>query len=75
MNYTQFLYMHEELALLAVIVIMFIYDLIVCTDRKGSKPVLNTAVPVVLMAALTIFNAIPCMPTVKCSAECTRPLP
>lgn len=63
MNYTQFLYMHEELALLAVIVIMFIYDLIVCTDRKGSKPVLNTAVPVVLMAALTIFNAIPCMPT------------
>ena len=63
MNYTQFLYMHEELALLAVVVIMFIYDLIVCTDRKGSKPVLNTAVPVVLMAALTIFNAIPCMPT------------
>ena len=63
MNYTQFLYMHEELALLAVIVIMFIYVLIVCTDRKGSKPVLNTAVPVVLMAALTIFNAIPCMPT------------
>ncbi len=63
MNYTQFLYMHEELALLAVLVIMFIYDLIVCTDRKGSKPVLNTAVPVVLMAALTIFNAIPCMPT------------
>ncbi len=62
MNYTQFLFMHEELALLAVIVIMFIYDLIVCTDRKGSKPVLNTAVPVVLMAALTIFNAIPCMP-------------
>ncbi len=63
MNYTQFLYMHEELALLAVIVIMFIYDLIVCTDRKGGKSVLNTAVPVVLMAALTIFNAIPCMPT------------
>ncbi len=62
MNYTQFLFMHEELALLAVIVIMFIYDLIVCTDRKGSKPVLNTAVPVVLMAALTIFNAIPCTP-------------
>lgn len=58
--YTQFLYMHEELALLAVIVILFIYDLVVCTDRKGGKPVLNTAVPVVLVAILTVVNAIPC---------------
>ena len=60
MDYTQFLYMHEELALLAVIVIMFIYDLVACSDRKGGKPVLNTAVPVVLMAVLTVVNAVPC---------------
>lgn len=60
MDYSQFLYMHEELALLAVIVIMFIYDLVVCADRKGRKPVLNTAFPVVLMAILTVVNAIPC---------------
>lgn len=60
MDYSQFLYMHEELALLAVIVIMFIYDLVVCADRKGKKPVLNTAFPVVLMAILTVVNAIPC---------------
>lgn len=59
MDYSQFLYMHEELALLLVIVVMFIYDLVVCTDRKDGKPVLNTAVPVVLMTLLTIFNAIP----------------
>lgn len=60
MDYTQFLYMHEELALLAVIIVMFIYDLVVCTDRKSGKPRLNTAVPVVLMAILTIVNAVPC---------------
>ena len=60
MDYTQFLYMHEELALLAVIVIMFIYDLVACSDRKSGKPVLNTAVPVVLMAVLTVVNAVPC---------------
>lgn len=59
MDYSQFLCMHEELALLLVIVIMFVYDLIVCTDRKGSKPVLNTAVPVVLTTLLTVVNAIP----------------
>ncbi len=52
--------MHEELALLAVIIVMFIYDLVVCTDRKSGKPRLNTAVPVVLMAILTIVNAVPC---------------
>ena len=52
--------MHEELALLAVIIVMFIYDLVVCTDRKSGKPRLNTAVPVVLMTILTIVNAVPC---------------
>ena len=60
MDYTQVLYMHEELALLAVIIVMFIYDLVVCTDRKSGKPRLNTAVPVVLMTILTIVNAVPC---------------
>ena len=60
MDYTQFLYMHEELALLAVIIVMFIYDLVVCTDRKSGKLRLNTAVPVVLMTILTIVNAVPC---------------
>lgn len=60
MDYTQFLYMHEELALLAVIIVMFIYDLVVCTDRKSGKPRLNTAVPVALMTILTIVNAVPC---------------
>ena len=63
MDYSQFLYMHEELALLAVIIVMFIYDLVVCTDKKAGKPCLNTAVPVVLMTVLTIVNAVPaCQP-------------
>ena len=52
--------MHEELALLAVIIVMFIYDLVVCTDRKSGETRLNTAVPVVLMTILTIVNAVPC---------------
>lgn len=60
MDYSQFLYMHEELALLAVIIVMFVYDLVVCADKQSGKPCLNTAVPVILMTILTIVNAVPC---------------
>lgn len=37
MDYSQFLYMHEELSLLAVIVILFIADLFMCPDKKSGK--------------------------------------
>ena len=43
MDYSQFLYMHEELSLLAVIVILFIADLFMCPDKKSGKGVYNTA--------------------------------
>lgn len=59
MDYSQFLNMHEELTLLAAIIILFVYDLIVCTDRKGKRPVLDTPLPVVLMALVTLINAMP----------------
>ena len=48
MDYSQFLYMHEELSLLAVIVILFMADLFLCSDNKRGKGVYNTAVFVVL---------------------------
>ena len=41
MDYSQFLYMHEELSLLAVILILFIADLFMCSDKKSGKGVYN----------------------------------
>ena len=59
MDYSQFLYMHEELSLLAVIVILFIADLFMCPDKKSGKGVYNTALPVVLLAIHTVLNLLP----------------
>lgn len=58
--------MHEELSLLAVIVILFIADLFMCPDKKSGKGVYNTALPVVLLAIHTVLNLLPC-----CEAEST----
>lgn len=59
MDYSQFLYMHEELSLLAVIVILFIADLFMCPDKKSGKGVYNTALPVILLAVHTLLNLLP----------------
>ena len=59
MDYSQFLYMHEELSLLAVILILFVADLFMCPDKKSGKGVYNTCFPVVLLAVHTVFNLIP----------------
>lgn len=59
MDYSQFLYMHEELSLLAVIVILFVADLFFCPDRKSGKGVFNTCLPVVLLALHTVLNFLP----------------
>lgn len=67
MDYSQFLYMHEELSLLAVILILFVADLFMCPDKKSGKGVYNTCLPVVLLAAHTAFNFLPC-----CTAEATE---
>ena len=67
MDYSQFLYMHEELSLLAVILILFVADLFMCPDKKSGKGVYNTCLPVVLLAAHTALNFLPC-----CTAEATE---
>ena len=60
MDYSQFLSMHAELSLLAVILILFIADLFMCPDKKSGKGVFNTPLPVVLMAIHAIINLLPC---------------
>lgn len=60
MDYSQFLYMHEELSLLAVITILFLADLFMCPDKKSGRGVYNTALPVVLLTVHTLLNLLPC---------------
>ncbi|MDO4930308.1 MAG: NADH-quinone oxidoreductase subunit N [Bacteroidales bacterium] len=73
MDYSQFLYMSEELSLLAVIVIIFLADLflcgkdekgIACTTEGGECPAcgcnFRTVFPVVLMLIHTVLNLLPC---------------
>ena len=60
MDYSQFLYMHEELSLLLVITILFVADLIMCPDKKSGRGVYNTCLPVVLLTLHTVLNLLPC---------------
>ena len=60
MDYSQFLYMHEELSLLAVIVVLFLADLFMCPDKKSGRGVFNTPLPAVLLAVHTALNFLPC---------------
>ena len=57
-DYSQFLYMHEELSLLGVILLLFLADLIFCKDSKKGG-VYNSPLPVILLAVMTLFNALP----------------
>ena len=68
MDYSQFLYMREELSLLLVILILFVADLFMCPDKKSGKGVYNTALPVVLMSVLTIVSLLPCCGAQACEA-------
>lgn len=60
MDYSQFLYMHAELSLLAVILILFVADLFMCPDKKSGKGIYNTCLPVLLLTAHTVLNLLPC---------------
>ena len=60
--------MHEELSLLAVIVVLFIADLFMCPDKKSGKGVFNTCLPVVLLAIHTICNFLPACDGATCEA-------
>lgn len=61
MDYSQFLMMKDELSLVVVLVFLFVADLFMSPDahKKGTKPVLNTILPVALLAMHTIITAIP----------------
>lgn len=59
MDYSQFLHMREELSLVAVLLLLFLADLFMSPDahkQKGTRPVLNTMLPVILMAIHTAIN-------------------
>ncbi|MBO4487221.1 MAG: NADH-quinone oxidoreductase subunit N [Bacteroidaceae bacterium] len=62
MDYSQFLNMAPELSLLAVILIIFVADLFMCTDRKSGRGVLNTPLPVILLSLHTLFCLLPLIP-------------
>ena len=59
MDYSQFLYMKEELSLIAVILILFVVDLFTCPDQKGATPKVNvrslTLPAVILMTLHTVI--------------------
>ena len=62
MDYSQFLHMREELPLVAVLLLLFLADLFMSPDahkQKGTRPVLNTMLPVILMAIHTAINLVP----------------
>lgn len=68
MDYSQFLYMSEELSLLAVITILFLADLFMCPDKKSGKGVYNTCLPVVLLGVHTVLNLLSCCAAGEVSA-------
>ena len=61
MDYSQFLYMREELSLIAVLLLLFLADLFMSPDahKNSGKARLNTMLPVILMAVHTAINLIP----------------
>lgn len=62
MDYSQFLYMTDELSLLAVIIVLFLADLIMCPDKKSGRGTLNTCLPAVLLLIQTVYVlAAPCL--------------
>lgn len=61
MDYSQFFVLKEELSLIAVIIILFVADLLFCPDahKEGKKGHLNTMLPVILLTIHTLITIIP----------------
>lgn len=62
MDYSQFLYLREELSLTAVLLIIFVADLFMSPDAHkapGGKAKLNTLLPAILLTIHTIINLVP----------------
>ena len=56
MDYSQFLYMREELSLIAVLLLLFLADLFMSPDahKNGGKARLNTMLPVILWLSIQL---------------------
>ncbi|MDY5353621.1 MAG: NADH-quinone oxidoreductase subunit N [Bacteroides pyogenes] len=61
MDYSQFLYMREELSLIVVLLVLLLADLFMSPDahKQTGTPVLNTVLPVTLMTLHTLITLIP----------------
>ncbi|WP_300698950.1 NADH-quinone oxidoreductase subunit N [Bacteroides sp.] len=61
MDYSQFFILKEELSLIAVIIILFVADLFMSPDahKNSGKPVLNSMLPVILLAIHTLITIVP----------------
>ncbi len=61
MDYSQFLYMREELSLIVALLIIFVADLFMSPDahKKSGKPILNTALPAIVLLIHTAINLVP----------------
>ena len=61
MDYSQFLYMKEELSLVAVILIIFLADLFMNPDKRNNmnNARFATILPILLMVIHTIINLVP----------------
>lgn len=59
MDYSQFLYMHEELSLLAVILLVFVTDALWCADGKSGRGRVIGWLAVALMAVHTVATLLP----------------
>lgn len=72
MDYSQFLYMKEELSLVAVILIIFLADLFMNPDKRNNmnNARFATILPIVLMVIHTIINLVPAAVAPKLLAEC-----
>lgn len=64
MDYSQFLYMREELSLVAVILILLVADLFMSPDghKLSGKAQLNTMLPIILLVIHTAINIVPAAP-------------
>ncbi len=64
MDYSQFLNMREELSLLAVILLIFVFDLFMSKEPKDGEPAQGSKIGVVacvLLGLHTLLNLVPCM--------------
>lgn len=64
MDYSQLLYLREELSLIAVLLILFVADLFMSPDahKKDGQSRLNTLLPVILLTLHTLLNLVPGQP-------------